>query len=327
MEALKHRMRSIKELMSLAAEFGRYLTGNDYFRKRQGLGPYFQDPRCYYNDLRHKADWDGAVIGGLPALHMINSGQDILLPIMVLLYGLGNIDRYFLDNNPARLEPVGRVGEWFVSNLLPEGYFDNAWSERHPTLEFYSNNSAMSQGLALSFAVRAIQYDLVDGELRGRLEALVEQIVANMLRPSEQNGTALYRGEDVYLLEDCEKESDVVLNGWIFGLFGLYDYLRLCTNDSVQGTYRATVDTLRRALPRYRLTSGWSYYDERGRISSPFYHDLHIVQLDAMHRLTGIAEFAIYRDVFRLANHRVNKIWYTLNKIKDRLLDQNALGR
>jgi heparosan-N-sulfate-glucuronate 5-epimerase len=89
---------------------------------------------------------------------------------------------------------------------------------------------------------------------------------------------------------------------------------------------RMTLETMRRVLPTYCLPGGWSYYDNMGRISSPFYHDLHIAMLDAMYRLTGEPEFDKYKNVFSKSNSRFNRIRYTLNKIKDKLLDRDAVS-
>ncbi len=86
-------MRSPRDLLSLSGEFYRYLRGTDYFRQPQGLGRYFDDPRCYYNDLRGKADWKGTLVDGVPALCVTATGREIALPVMTLLYGIGSMDR------------------------------------------------------------------------------------------------------------------------------------------------------------------------------------------------------------------------------------------
>ncbi|MBN1394462.1 MAG: hypothetical protein JW959_05525 [Pirellulales bacterium] len=318
-------MRNIGELFILANSFGRYLLGKDYFHMKQGLGAYFTDPRCYYNDLRHKARWDGPYIDGVPALHLAATGRDVILPTMVLLHGLGNLDCYFLQDDASRLDGVHRVAEWMVRAILPEGYYDNHCRITSPAFEYYTNNSAMTQGLAISFATRAIRYELVDESLRSSLHGLSDRIVANMLLPAQRHGTSLHQGEDLYLLEFCRKDHNIVLNGWIFAVFGLIDYLQLVADDGVQAHLQATLGTMKRALPQYCLGNGWSCYDNMGRVSSPFYHDLHIALLDAMHRLTGEPEFEKYGKMFCGANRLFNRTRYTLRKIKDKLRDRDAL--
>lgn len=60
-----------------------------------------------------------------------------------------------------------------------------------------------------------------------------------------------------------------------------------------------------------------------GRISSPFYHELHVALLDAMHRLTGKDVFDEYARRFQRANRGLNRCLYTLVKIRDKLTDRN----
>jgi hypothetical protein len=43
-------------------------------------------------------------------------------------------------------------------------------------------------------------------------------------------------------------------------------------------------------------TSYWSNYDLGGRLAGPFYHHLHIAQMQAMWKLTGHAVFQDYAD-------------------------------
>ena len=68
------------------------------------------------------------------------------------------------------------------------------------------------------------------------------------------------------------------------------------------------VATLERNLPRFDA-GYWSMYDVAPvgmkNMASPFYHHLHIVQLDVMFRLTGKEVFREFRD--RWAGYRDNR--------------------
>ena len=77
-------------------------------------------------------------------------------------------------------------------------------------------------------------------------------------------------------------------------------------------------------LSRYCLPGGWSIYNSEGRISSPFYHDLHIALLDAMFRLTAKDAFRDYAQSFRRANGGLNRCRYTLLKMWDKLTDAHS---
>ena len=63
--------------------------------------------------------------------------------------------------------------------------------------------------------------------------------------------------------------------------------------------FAKAVETLRKNLHRYDL-GFWSRYEQSGTglpmLASPFYHRLHITQLQIMHRLTGDEFFAAYAD-------------------------------
>ena len=317
-------MSGIHNLWYLGRDFARYLAGKDYFRQRQGLGYYFRDDRCYYNDATKKADWTGARCDGLPVLLLTDLGENIVWPITILFYGLGSIDKYLTGAGDRYLDQAQTVCRWMPDNLLPQGYFDNRWSSIDPAHEYYSNNSGMCQGLALSFAVRAIRCKLTDEDTCRRLDALVESVKTNMLAPLDQEGTSLRTQEGLFMLEECRKDHNLVLNGWIFAVFGLIDYLKYREDPQTATFLKETLSTMVAVLPRYSLPNGWSFYDNDGRVSSPFYHDLHISLLDAMYRLTNESIFREYQQRFDRANRPFNRCRYNVRKMWDKLTDSGS---
>ena len=105
----------------------------------------------------------------------------------------------------------------------------------------------------------------------------------------------------MFLLEDCRKDHNLVLNGWIFAVFGLIDYLKYREDPQTAAFLKETLSTMVAVLPRYSLPNGWSFYDNDGRVSSPFYHDLHISLMDAMYRLTNEN---VFREINRGSTER-----------------------
>jgi heparosan-N-sulfate-glucuronate 5-epimerase len=86
-----------------------------------------------------------------------------------------------------------------------------------------------------------------------------------------------------------------ILNGWIFALVGLRDVGEGLHDASAEHAFGEGIATLERALPLYDV--GWwsrySLYPHRlVDLAKPFYHRLHVAQLDALYRLTGIDAFA-----------------------------------
>jgi heparosan-N-sulfate-glucuronate 5-epimerase len=319
-------MRSFKELCYLGRDFLRYATGRDYARQPQGLGCYFRDARCYYNDLRGKSQWNGNRIDGLPAYSYATSLENVLLPIMVLQYGLGCIDCFFTTGKEEYLGDIRRVADWLLSHILADGYYNNRITERDQGNQYWSHNSSMVQGEALSFCTRAVQYRLVAPDTASELRVLMQRIFANMILPLENNGTAIRRGEDLFFCEFCRTDGCLVLNGWVFTYFGLHDYAECEQDEEARQTARATLQTMVKALPSFERADGWAYYDNKGRICSPFYQDLHIALMDALFRLTGVEAF--HENMLRsiAANGVFNRVRYTVFKIRDKLLDKEAYG-
>ena len=77
-----------------------------------------------------------------------------------------------------------------------------------------------------------------------------------------------------------------MLNGWIFSLWGLYDYFKYTADEHSGAVLEATLETLKKKLPEFDI-GYWSMYEDGKRICSPFYHNLHIAQLSAMYELFG----------------------------------------
>jgi hypothetical protein len=308
----------------MARDFWGVSTGRDYFHKPQPLGAYFRDKRCYYNDMTGKAFWNGTYVDGVPALYFPAWEEFMTLPVMVLQYGLGCMDRFFLEGDPAYLNKVSRVVEWMRRTILPDGSFDSMWNKGHKGVQFHSGNSCMVQGEALSFSLRVIQNQLVAEPALSNLAGRVPDMFSSMARSLDEGGTTLLDGDDLYLCEYCRTDNYVVLNGWIFAIFGLIDYVEYCQNSQANNFLQATLTTLAKMLSTYMLPNGWSYYDNKGRIASPFYHQLHISLLEALYRLTDKKQFYTTLMALRAANTLPNKARYTVVKVMDRITDKHV---
>jgi len=86
-----------------------------------------------------------------------------------------------------------------------------------------------------------------------------------------------------------------ILNGFMWALWGVFDYWLATSNASTKTIFNRGVETLLHNLDRFD-TGYWSLYEQSGThlkmLASPFYHRLHIVQLRVMSELTGDARFA-----------------------------------
>jgi heparosan-N-sulfate-glucuronate 5-epimerase len=255
------------------------------------LGPY-------YLTFSGKADFPGHYdCNGIPMLDYHGRVGLQYNPIAVAQYGLGNFNQFRLTRHPERRRKFLLVADWLVANLErnPKGlsvwnhHFD--WEYRTPLkAPWYS---ALAQGQGLSVLVRAHQ-ETGDRRYERAAYRVMETFLATI---SEGGVTWIDRAGDVWFEEAIVDPPTHILNGFIWAGWGLYDFL-LHTGDQAAGKlFTDAVRTLGRNL--HRFDSGyWSLYELSGTkmkmLASPFYHRLHLAQLQVMHKLTGEPVFAEY---------------------------------
>lgn len=211
----------------------------------------------------------------------VDTGEIIFFPIEIFQYGLGAYDLYLLNNDDFMLKKVKAVAEWAIDNQNDDGSW-TTFAYENPKHPF----SSMAQGEAISLLIRAYLSFHDERYLKASDKAL-----NFMLLPLDCGGTTKYDGNDIYFYE-CT-EDPLILNGWIFSLWGLIDYCKFNKNNNeIKEVLNKTLISLENMLPEFDM-GYWSMYENGTRICSPFYHSLHIAQLKVMYNLTG--NF-IYRD-------------------------------
>ena len=258
------------------------LLGKSLLHVRQDAGKIYEagQVKGYYNDLTDKVIKDTALLDKveIPTIKT-HSGEEVEFPVAVFQYGLGAYDLYLLYGDSIYLEKFRHCADWVVSNQELSGAWNNFFFiyPEHPY-------SAMAQGEGVSLLLRAYKQF---GDNRYIEHA--KKAVDFMLTPIESGGTARFDGKRIVLYEYTN--SPAVLNGWVFALFGLYDYLTVTDDELSEDIFERSVDTLAEMLPLFDC-GYWSRYRLDKTIASPFYHALHIAQLSVLYELTG-------REVFR----------------------------
>jgi hypothetical protein len=173
--------------------------------------------------------------------------------------------------------------------------------------------SALAQGQIASVFVRAHQTTGEDRWAEFALLAVEPLLGSSELVTETENGPVLEEAP-------CDPPNHI-LNGWIYGLWGLWDAAVGLDDGRSRAGFEAGIECLRRSLGRYDL-GWWTRYSLlAGRVSDiahPFYHRLHIDQTATLHRLTGFPEF-------REASER----WRTYDRppARARALAHKVLGR
>lgn len=259
------------------------MTGKSISHVNQGMGTCYSktDVVGYYNDLTEKVTKDNPDI--LVPKYYVDTGEEIYFSIGVFQYGLAAYDLFLTTHNEIYKNKLIACADWAVENQQDDGAWVTFAYEcpEHPY-------SSMAQGEGISMLLRA---HIVTNDER-YIDA-ARKAKEFMLKPIGDGGTTLYEGEKVYLCEYTEEP--LVLNGWIFSYWGLRDYAIVVQNIETKKIADATLQTIIKTLPQYDLKY-WSRYDITKRIASPFYHNLHIAQLNVMYDLTGERQFKHYAD-------------------------------
>ena len=261
------------------------LTGKSVWHVNQDIGKCFakDEIRGYYNNMTEKVTKMPELLDTeeMPRLNLAE-GKFTYFPVAIFQYGFGCYDLWLQTKDNRYIRKFMQCVEWTKEHQDEKGRWNN-FSHYCPETPFGS----MAQGEAASLLIRAYVHTKEQKYLDAAKRAL-----DFMLLPLEDGGTTKYVDDDAYLMEYTFK--GMVLNGSIFSWWGLYDFV-LATGDN--GKYMEAMDkilkSLIKVLPLYKCTY-WSMYSEDGLIASPFYHNLHVAQMQAMYQLTGEPIFDEY---------------------------------
>jgi heparosan-N-sulfate-glucuronate 5-epimerase len=254
----------------------------------------------YYMLFAEKADYAGAYdSAGIPLLDYHGQIGLQYNPIAIAQYGLGNFNLFRRSGGSERRERFFRAANWLWAHLEQNALGLHVWNhhfdwEYRETLKapWYS---ALAQGQGISVLVRAYKES---GDAR-YLEA-AERALTSFYKSVDEGGIAFTDEHgDLWFEEYLVTPPTHILNGFIWAAWGVYDYYLATKDTAAHDLFSRAVKTLVHNLSRYDL-GFWSLYEQSGTrlpmVASPFYHQLHVVQLRIMHRLTGESIFAQVAD-------------------------------
>ena len=278
----------------------RMVTGKSVFHAMQPKGKFFETKRVrgYYNDLTAKVLNDCEMDKyGIP-INIRVDGKVIYFPIAIFQYGLGAYDLYLQTGEKKYKEKFLNMVNWAIKNQREDG----SWNTFGMISSEYRDISAMGQGEGASLLSRAYIEENNEIYLKAAIKA-IDLMVSDI----DSNGTCRYE-DDYIILEEYVKNNKIgVLNGAIFATFALIDVNIILENQRYKSLLEKSIKFLKENINLY--DSGyWSKYDQNNNIASPFYHKLHIEQLDVLYDITGEEIFMIYRDKWK--KYQANKINY-----------------
>ena len=255
----------------------------------------------YYMLFREKADYAGHYdAAGIPMLDYRGVIGLQYNPIAIAQWGLANYNRFCETGDNARWQKTLKAADWLTANLEQNAYgfwvwnhhFD--WDYRDKLKAPWYSGLAQGQGVSLLLRTHARS-----GEERYQLAT--EKAFVALTHPIAEGGV-LFEDEDknLWIEEYLVDPPTHILNGFMWALWGVFDYWLARADASAKNTFDRGVETLIHNLARFD-TGYWSLYEQSGHdhpgtrlkmLASPFYHQLHIVQLRVMFGLTGDARFA-----------------------------------
>ena len=287
------------------------LTGNSISHVNQGVGRLFSrdEVRGYYNDLTEKVTKREAFEGNVP-VSFVDTGEKIYFPIEIFQYGLAAYDLFLETKDPVMLEKVISCADWAVENQKENG----AWV----TFAYQNEDepySSMAQGEAISLLIRAYKETSKNSYL-----STIENAMS-FLCTSLQNGGVLDDSNGRIVFREYTF-LPLVLNGWIFSIWGIWDYCLYFKNGRYEELLKRTLNSLEELLPEFD-TGYWSLYTIDGRICSPFYHKLHIAQLRVMGSLTSNPLFISYADKWEgYQNNKLYSLVAFIKKVIQKLMER-----
>ena len=263
------------------------LTNQSVLHVNQNLGREFVPGKLhgYFNNLTDKVRMEPKLIGNneLPMNH--DQSGDVVFPVTIFQYGLGAYDLYLQTGKNAYLNKLLQLSEWACGNQEASGAWNN-FGFIYPEARY----SAMAQGEGASLLARAFKETNDERYLQAAKRA-----INFMLIPLEEGGVCSENGDELVLLEYTNQPP--VLNGWIFALFGLYDLSILISDSRYTISLDKTIRTVANWLTKFD-NGYWSKYNTNKSLASPFYHNLHIAQLQALYLITNNNVFKNYSEKF-----------------------------
>ena len=247
-------------------------------------------------EFQRKAKYEGPFAQrGVPLLDYRGDIGRQHNPIAIAQYGLARFNRWAETQSDEDSAEWRGAADWLVNELRPNSHGVRVWMHdfNWPYRQLLKAPwySGLAQGNGLSLLVRAAR-----ATNDSRYANAAHVAFAAMLLDVSDGGVLVTDVQgDVWIEEYIVDRPSHILNGFIWALWGVYDYAQWSGRPEAWRLWETCAGTLHRRLHEFD-TGWWSLYEARDgakeMLASRYYHTLHITQLQVMHRLTGVDVFA-----------------------------------
>ena len=266
----------------------------------EGHGVYdlsIQKATDYYLDFSSKADYnvlfDENQVVMLDYMGSIGKQYN---PCAIAQYGLGLLSRYLKSKDASLLNRAIIQGDWICRNMVISekqiGRLEYTFSDFNYEGS-HNNISSIVQGQAISFLLRLYVITKNDEYLK-----CSDYLFRSFEYTTQEGGVVKYDAQGrMYLEEAITEKISCVLDGFIYAIFGVYDYYLITSDMAAKHIFEQCCITVSERLDDFDL-GFWSradcYIEKPKMPASSFYHNVHVQQLKALFILTGVQKFYDY---------------------------------
>ena len=248
------------------------------------LGPYYM---LFHKKAKYNGHTDK---NGIPMLDYQGSIGLQYNPIAIAQWGLGNYNIWHETKSENEFEKFLNCANWLVENLEENNHGYKVWMH-HFDFEYRDTlkspwYSGLAQGQGISVLARAYKETNIE-----KYKNAADQAYQVFNVSTVDGGVNFIDAErNSWIEEYIVHPPTHILNGFIWGLWGVYDFAIQFKNEQATDLFNKYKETLVQELESYD-NGFWSLYEHSGTwikmIASTFYHKLHIVQLRVMYHLTS----------------------------------------
>ena len=258
----------------------------------------------------------------------VKEKEYVYFPISIGQMGLAVFHTYLKTNSEKDKNRFLKFVDWFYQNAEISDDLGVRWITDVPLPQYKNSGpwqSAFSQSRGISILLRG--YQLTDNK---KYAEMAGKALIPFTKPVLEGGVTSFTKWGPFYEEYTAEVPTLVLNGMIFSLCGIYDFIRVFPeNKLAKKIFDDGIATLKKILPEYNF-GYWSRYnlcksDWYPEIDPATigYQRLHITQLEMLYKLTGEVVFIEYAEKFKEQDNLRNAL--KMYKIKYKALKK--IGR
>jgi len=224
-------------------------------------------------------------------LLLSKDGKSGYSPLMTFRYLMVLFNNYRISGEKKYFEKTRSISDALMLTAVESNgalYFPytldlSGSKNQHLKAPWYSG---MAQGVGLSFYSRI--YKITHDAKYLEIARKIFQSFKNIRNADKKPWVAYVDKNHYYWIEEYPAEpEDHTLNGFIYAIFGLYEYYLLDKTEESREILQAALTTVNYYLPLYRRIGGKSFYCLGHRERYGTYHKVHIKQLKQLFGITN----------------------------------------